>query len=187
MPDLEYALEVVGGKHDGIRGMYWTDDGEHPPPDRIVIGTCTGDGECDNGTRAACRQHAMLMRRQNGEALEPSKVRHPAYWELAEGFMPSDGEKYRLTHVRVAEQGEQADKVAVYVIAGVGRKVPSEHAARERPLTVADILAAKPPAPATVAGRVEMARRLGLSVTSGLLPVHVHCRSSYHWTGRWTG
>lgn len=180
MTEKDYALRIVGGRFDGIAGMYWSDDGEHPPPDRIVVGTCTGDGECSTGTRAACRQYALLMRRANGEQRAPSKLRHPAYWSVDEDFRPVDAERYRLTHVTGDGDKSQVWE-AVYVLAGVSRRDPAS-VSEESPLTVADILAAKPPQPATVAGMAEAARRMGLRVTSGAAARAPMCQCSLHLT-----
>lgn len=185
MSTAEYTIEVVGGKHDGVRGMYWTDDGQHPPPDRIVVGTCRGEGECNAGNREWCRQAGAAVRKHNGGGVSPSEQRHPAFWTLDEGYAPPDGLKYRLTHIRPEEEGKR--DAAVYVIAGVSRTDPN---AVEEALTVEKILAAKPrwvPEPVTAAGRLSLLERLriaqgfGLRLTSGVRPPeHPMCRGSYH-------
>jgi hypothetical protein len=134
-----FALEVVGGRHDGIRGMEWHDDGEHPPPDAIIVGTCPGDGSCQAGNQEWCRQMGRMVGRPTGA--------HPAYWTLDEGVEPDGAQRYGLTTVR-----EEPRLTAVYVQAGVSRRTPTA-VGEEVPLTVADILRAGPPAPVTALGR----------------------------------
>jgi hypothetical protein len=170
---VKHALDIVGGKHDGVRGLYWEADAEHPPPNFIVVGTCPGRGECQGGNSQWCRVAADLL------GLPASASRHPAYWTPDEDYLPIDGLRYRLTTVRRTEE----TPVAVYVQAGVPGMDP--RAAREtKPLTVEDILKAKLPEPVTAAGRamslleaVRVAQGFGLQLTTG---EHLPCRCSWH-------
>lgn len=132
-----YKLDVVGGKHDGVQGMYWADDGDHPPPARIIVGTCAGRGECAGGSLEWCRQAARAV---NATSFV---VRHPAYWAPEEDTLPLDGQPYRLVKEEAA--------AAVYVVAGA----PLGELEGEEEFTVDAILAARPrlPEPVTALGR----------------------------------
>lgn len=156
MASILYRIEIVGGKHDGVVGMYWNDDGSAPPPERIVVGTCPGNGECAGGYTGWCHEAAVLT----GSS---SRRPHPSFWTPDEGFTPRDGQRYRRSKIEAPEGrcscqrpgGQHAGECgavgrAVYVALGVPMLDPEA----EKALTVDDILKAAPrvPEPATFAG-----------------------------------
>lgn len=188
MTAVDYTVEIVGGKHDGVVGLSWCDDdGKSPPVDRILVGTCEGRGACSGGNMEWCRQASSTMLRAAGGGY--ARTHHVAYWLEGELEAPVSVDRYRLTHIR--QEGET--RTAVYVQAGVTRNDPR---VSKRALTVQDIIDAKPPDvpavtalgrelvekarladeasrhrrhwPGSLAEIAAAARRFGLSVSSGL-------------------
>lgn len=162
---MTFVLMIVGGKHEGVDGLFWTPDADAPePPKRIMVGTCSGEGECSAMNREWCRAAAKATTPAGGWlAAHRRAARHPAYWtpeeqSLALVPLPEDCVPYRLANVRPtacnccgvpvgthAPECDSRHSEALYVIEGApgGDDV----------LTVADILAAAPPAPSTAAAR----------------------------------
>lgn len=101
--DILFAIEVVGGQFDGVPGMSWVDDGEHPPPDLIFVGSCPGRGRASCGSYR-CRQ---------------ARKRHVSYW-TAEEERPAAAQSYAKQDVFVERDGE--DELcgrAVYALGGL--------------------------------------------------------------------
>lgn len=114
-----YELRLVGGPHDGVKGLVWRDPGDHPVPDTILVGRCPGNGLCTASERL-CRELG------HGNA-------HPAYWlpdedERAEETSTYEKENdYVFRDVHGAYAG-----IARYVVPGL--RLPPAEAADERVL-----------------------------------------------------
>lgn len=163
-----YRVEVVGGKYDGISGLYWSspvDDAETRPPMRIAVGTCPGDGSCAGGSTHWCAQAGKLT---GGGVRAP----HPSYWTSEEGYAPPDAQFYRRSKVvdpagpcnccQIGGHAPECDSMGRAVYGALGAPLADPEA--EKALTVDDILRAAPPVPATFAGAsagaMEAARQL---------------------------
>lgn len=116
---MRWRLLVKGGPYDGTPGLYWHGDEEHPPPKRIHVGMCKGDGLC-HASQEQCRRIGR------GRA-------HPSYW-TEEEERPTETVEYPRKDLRDAKRDD--DPVAVYAIGNT----PVEPAAEEDELTVDDIL-----------------------------------------------
>lgn len=131
---LLYRFDIVGGPYDGTEGLCWRDDGEHPPPDRILVGTCARGVTC--GLKAC----------------SPARV-HTAYWTADERDRPARTIEYRKQEEFV-ERGEEGDDAlrgrVVYAVGGLlepgnfgeaaraGRGITQlGHAAKRGPLVTA--------------------------------------------------
>jgi hypothetical protein len=117
---IDYLMEIVGGPFDGVGGMRWHDDGEHPPPDLILVGVCRGDGSCNSALSSECaakgQKHPYFW--LPGEPTMPPKV---VVYELSENFIEPDDGAMKRTPWRIGR--------AVYVIGGL--LLPSASEARE--------------------------------------------------------
>lgn len=115
---IEYRMEIVGGPFDGTAGMRWRDDGDHPPPELILLGVCPGDGSCNSGARRMCAQ---------------KRKRHPYFWLPDEGSMPTKVVVYELSESFVEPHADEPMALypgrAIYVIGGL--LLPRDDSARE--------------------------------------------------------
>lgn len=102
---IDYRIEVVGGPFDNAPGMRWRDDGEHEPPELILLGVCPGDG--------LCKMPADCGRR---------KKKHTYFWLPSEKERPSRVTAYELSENFVEPHDEDARMVpgrAIYTIGGL--------------------------------------------------------------------
>lgn len=152
---ITYAIELVGGRWDAQRGLYWREgagpagETSGPPPRVIYVGECPGDGTC-LGSLKRCRD---LARRLGMEA-----ARHPAYW-LPEEDAPPDVTRY----VRRGDPEVDAEDGAKgRVVYGKGGMVlPAERETRvELPVPVA---VDGPPLVTALADLGRLARELGFT------------------------
>lgn len=109
MADLiDYRMEIVGGPYDGTPGMRWRDDGEHPPPEIVLLGICRGDGACNSFAARDCAQQ---------------KKKHPYFWLPDEPNRPPRVTVYELQDNFIEPQETASIKIvpgrAVYVIGGL--------------------------------------------------------------------
>lgn len=123
---IAYAMEIVGGPFDGVQSMAWHDDGEHPPPSLILLGTCPGDRSCNS-------QGATTCARTRGR-------RHPAYWTPDEKEHPVSVTAYELAEHstlpssahRAHPKGIQSGR-AIYAIGGLDHLGEQVHAVADTP------------------------------------------------------
>lgn len=113
---IDFDFDIVGGAFDGAPGMFWVDDGQHPPPDLIFVGVCAKGSHC--GT-AACRRHA----------------KHVSYWLPEEDTRPPRAQPYekQSEHVERSENEGELTGRAVYVVGGLLDPANFGEAARELP------------------------------------------------------
>jgi hypothetical protein len=107
---IVYRIEIVGGPFDGVQGMAWHDDGEHPAPELILLGICPGDRSCGSRGHTTC---AQVRGRK-----------HPYYWQPEELSRPAKVVAYELSDSYVLERGEKTPAHetpgrAIYVIGGL--------------------------------------------------------------------
>lgn len=109
MTDLiDYRMEIVGGPFDGAQGLRWRDDGEHPPPGRVLLGVCPGNGSCNSFASIDCaekrRPHTYFWLVDERE--HPTRV---TLYELQDSFIePEEMENLRVVPGR-----------AIYAIGGL--------------------------------------------------------------------
>lgn len=84
MPELMFAMEVVGGPYDGAPALRWLDDGKHPPPEWIMVGRCRKSSPC--GAQSCPRRE------------------HVAYWT------PKEREAWPARAMRYEKQEEFVDR-----------------------------------------------------------------------------
>lgn len=125
---IEYRIVIVGGPFDGTFGMKWHDDGEHPLPDLILLGTCPGNALCNSMDRRCSRKaHTYYW--------TPEEKRRPVRvfpYELSESYIEPEEPARRDHYV-----GQ-----AIYAIGGL--HLPRAKDA-ERELAVAGTGTAEPP------------------------------------------
>lgn len=97
-----YQVELKGGPYDGTPGLVWQDDGGHPPPESVLVGTCPGDGTCQAGLRAHC------YRVSRGQP-------HVCYWTEDEAIKPVELVEYPRTKLE-EPRTKEGDWTAVYAL-----------------------------------------------------------------------
>lgn len=112
---IVYRMEVVGGPFDGAAGMVWRDDGEHAPPELILLGVCPGDGSCNSGEERACAS---------------KRKKHTYYWLPSEATRPTRVIPYELSESFIEPEAPQPrvriyPARAIYVIGGL--LLPRDH------------------------------------------------------------
>lgn len=121
MPDVLYALEIVGGPYDGVPGLKWKAGRDFPVPKVLLLGRCKGDGAC--GARKCAGRP------------------HPYYWMPEEDGIPIRTVRYELADEVVFSNGTDLSGVATYAIGGLtmprGRSIEVEQPA---PLVTASSL-----------------------------------------------
>lgn len=103
MSCVAYRLEVVGGPYDAVPGFHWADGGGNPPPERIWIGRCDGDG--------ACRVEGCLR------FARP----HVAFW-AADEDLPVGAIEYERESIEVGDEPDDdrwRSGTALYVMGGL--------------------------------------------------------------------
>lgn len=100
---IEYRIEVVGGPFDMARVGRWRDDGEHPPPETILLGTCQGKAKrlCGRECRAP----------------------HAFYWLPDEVKRPPRTVPYALENSYIEPHADEVRLIpgkAIYTIGGLG-------------------------------------------------------------------
>lgn len=116
---MDYKIEIIGGRYDGVPGLYWTADGSHPLPERILVGSCGKGVNC--GLQGVCRKDRT----------------HVSYW-LPEEDHPATAQAYEKQNEYVARNetstGDALTGRAVYAIGGL--KDPKNFgAAAKEPVT----------------------------------------------------
>lgn len=105
---IEYRMEIVGGPFDGLRGMKWRDDGDHPLPEIILLGMCPGNGSCGASPAGAC---------------ERKGAKHPYFWTATESNRPSKVTPYELSEHFIEPHAEAGIRIAparaIYTIGGL--------------------------------------------------------------------
>lgn len=69
---LRYGFVIVGGPYDGVEGMKWDDDGEHPTPTVILVGRCEKGDDC--GAQSCTKKTAHVSFWLPDEKARPVKL-----------------------------------------------------------------------------------------------------------------
>lgn len=116
MSDLiDYRMQIVGGPFDGLGGLRWRDDGGHPPPARVLLGVCPGDGSCNSFAALNCAE---------------KRKRHPYFWLPEEAARPPRTTLYELQDSFIEPEEMSGLRTvpgrAVYAIGGLLLPAPDD-------------------------------------------------------------
>lgn len=102
MAEIEYKFSIVGGRWEGVEGLYWIDNGGHPTPSVILVGECAKGVDCG---ASACRR---------------GKVEHVSFWTPDEDDRPLRVQRYEKERdeLHVDDEGELHGKTT-YAIGGL--------------------------------------------------------------------